>query len=607
MYYKNTGKQSSYNAEYGTNGFREGSIQNITYANREDGKDISVGCAKFAELANYYGIDKNLSGECVRIEVTSNTQKSTLIFWGVDIRGKSKIVEQTLCNNGVTFFGNSFSLWCDWIVRNADDSKANSYMTDYYYDENNIVLKAAEVPDILNRLGMQLNSSIRRTESQNLTLMLYGVSAKLTTLLKHLEISGVAKLAFVHRDIQAASEELQRLFCTREQPILPLKRGYEAKLPCYYNTVCLMGTVDSESAYMLNKHIRSVGEMTGFASLPVIVAKDFDIFKEKNNFLCLNYEVTGIGNIEDILCWGQTQFLKEKGLDEKFKQILLRYEASLDEVETTALRRLTAMLLAMAEILLPKLGIATVIDEYRSYLIYSMYSSADIVIERVKQYLCSELDIPLYRIEKYHFMEELALYLGNNTILFSREVMLQIADYSGMSGSAFIKTLYDADMLICDKGNTYMRNTCIPDNMRKRMYSLDLDKLFGYGELRPGCADANQPDIKIPIGVGNDGTELYFTIGKDDGKDNSFAYICGKSGCGKTTLVKTIMDGAAKQNIAVINISLLDSDHRSDREYKKFMVPEPNNLSAIVKINDLLDLMRDAGLSGKQQQLIGMR
>lgn len=618
VYYKNTGKQSSYSEEYGNNGFREGSKQNLTYANLEDGRDISVGCAKFAELADYYDIDNNLSGECVRIEVTSKANKSILTFWSVDIRSKSKIVEQTLCNNGVTFFGNGFRLWCDWIARNMECSTVTRYVTDYYYDEgntlhhaneSNIMLNAAEVPDILNRLEIRLDHPVRRAEFQTLTLMLYGVSAKLTTLLKHLGISGAAKLAFVHRDIQAASEELQRLFCTREQPIVPLKKGYEAKLPRYYNMVCLMGTVDSESSYMIDKHIRSVGEMTGYASLPVLVAKDPDLFKGNDDFLCLNYEVTGIGNIENIMCWGQSQFFKEKGLDEKFKQTFLRYEGSLDEVETTALRRLTAMLLAMAETLLPKLGITndricTVVDEYRSYLINSMYSYADIVIERVKQYLCSERDIPLYRREEYPYMEELALYLYNNMILFSRDVMLRIADHSCMSGSAFVNTLYGAGMLIHDKGNKYLCNIHMPGKTSKRMYSLNLDKLFGYGELRPGCADENQPDIKIPIGVGDNDTELYFTIGKGGSKDNSFAYICGKSGCGKTTLVKTIMNGAVKQNMAVVNICLMDSDYRSGREYKMFMVPDQSSLSTDVRINNLLDLMRDTGLTDKQQELL---
>lgn len=544
VYYKNTGKQSSYSEEYGTNGFREGSKQSTTYANREDGKDISAGCAKFAEMANFYNIDKGLSGEYVRIEAISNNKKILLTFWAADIRSKSKEVEQTLCNNGITFFGNGFGLWCNWIARNMECSEVITYMIGYYYDkcgllrhtdEQNIMLKSAEVPDILNRLEIHLDRPMRRVEFQSLTLMLYGVSAKLITLLKHLGIGGMAKLAFIHRDIQAASEELQRLFCSREQPILPLKKGYEAKLPRYYNTVCLMGTVDSESAYMLDKHIRSVGEMTEFASLPVLITKSLDSFKENNDFLCLNYEVTGIGNIEDILCWGQSQFLKEKGLDEKFKQIMSQYETSLDEVETTALRRLTAMLLAMAEILLPKLGAAgnrlyDAIGEYREYLINSMYYSVDIAIERVKRYLCSERDIPLYRKEEYPYMEEPAMYLCNNTILFSKEVMLRIADHSGMSGSAFAKTLYDADVLICDKGNRYLRNIHMPDGKSKRMYSLNPDKLFGYGELRPGCVCTEQSDIKIPIGVGDNEIELYFTIGKDGSKNNSFAYICGKSG-----------------------------------------------------------------------------
>lgn len=56
--------------------------------------------------------------------------------------------------------------------------------------------------------------------------------------------------------------------------------------------------------------------------------------------------------------------------------------------------------------------------------------------------------------------------------------------------------------------------------------------------------------------------------------------------------------------MAVVNICLLDSKYRSDHEYKKFVVLDPTASSTAVRINDLLDLVRDTGLTDKQQELL---
>lgn len=532
-------------------------------------KILSTGCVKLIRV--YCPTDERGNKSLLQCEVEIiYREQIRRISLPVDaIRRKDKSVLNALANEGVTFTDNGFKIWCEKFSEQLSKAKVYTEYTGFYKDENDrwchvnagdIALHAVDSQGILDRLGIDFSTG-SDDAFLRLTLFFQGVIGRIFTVVRSMNVFPIAKLAIVYPERGAALEDLKALYCVNGNLLLFPGKLFEKQISAIRDEVALISL--SESDYMNGKCLETLSQRgSELTALPLLLSENDSGFSKRNDVLQLNYDITGIGDINGELCWAIKVLLNEprlsKVLPEKFDYYCTLVE---EDTETASVQHLIALLLSLASSYLPRLGVngdelLAILQQYRDYIINSAYSSSQVVIDRLKIFLTSRRDIPLIRCGSGVKPNDKAIFLKGNMALLSRPVFDHTAKKCGTTRAALANTLNEIGVLQGNSGQK-MRNFRFGETT-EWMYALDCSALFEIGELRPMCANnhALKPIYQIPIGTA-DNYDIYYDIYPFDGvRNNPFALITGTTGTGKSTLCKTLAVNAAKQWLSVVIISI---------------------------------------------------
>lgn len=546
--------------------------KNTTHA-----KLLSNGCVRLIRV--YCPTDEKSNEAPLQCEVeTVYREPIKRLSLSVDaIRRKDKSVLETLAKAGVAFIDKGFKIWCEKFSEQLSKAKVHTAYTGFYkaadgtwchVNDSDIALKAVDSQGILERLGIDF-STVSDNNYLRLTFFLYGVCGRIFTVIRGMNVLPLAKLAIVYPERGAVLEDLKALYCTNGNPPLHPGRLFENQILALRDEVVLISL--SGSTYMNNKSLEVLSQRgSELTALPLLLSENDSGFNKRNDVLRLNYDLKRIGDINGELCWAVKTLLSEPRLSrvllDRFKWWCTFLE---NDTETVGMKNLIALLLSLAQLYLPRLGVNSekliaVLQKYKDYLLNNAYSSSQTVVDRLKIFLTSRRDIPLIRIGNGVNPNDKAIYLKGNMVLFSRSVFDYTAKKCGATRMSLTSILNSNGALQGNIGNN-MRNIRFGDNT-KRMYSIDCSTLFDVGELHPMCADkqAPVPLYKIPIGTA-DNYDIYYDIYPFDGmRNNPFALITGATGTGKSTLCKALAVNAATLWLSVVILStetsVLDMD-----------------------------------------------
>lgn len=482
------------------------------------------------------------------------------------IRGKDKHLIKVLAANGVTFFGGGFTIWCEKFSEQISKSVPLRRYLDFYQDENlcwrhsasrDIAEQATDSQGILERLGIDL-SELTEDSFVRLTLFLYGIAGNIFVVLRRMNIIPLAKLAIAHSEYASAFEDIKRIFCDENNPpvsSMEFTSGINQR-----NTVILISVTGTEH---MNRKCFKTLEQTGasLASLPIFLAESDDVFGDKNDIMCLNYDITGMGSIKDMLFWAVRQLLTERELALMIEKIFVKYSDKLGSyTETNSMRNLVSLLMALAQVYLPRLGagdrLVSVLERYYIFLIDSAYSSSQVTIDRFKLFLISRRDIPVRKMPGSSAIEDNVIYIKDNIAAFRRSTFDYTALKCGANHTTLVECLRQSNVLVANK-RTNMLNIRINDRT-ERFYAIDCEKLFEPGELRPMCDDDKGLEPLYRLRIGTAGSfDIFFDIySTNSQQSNSFAFITGTTGTGKSTLGMVLIREAVAQGMSVIMLGL---------------------------------------------------
>lgn len=533
-------------------------------------KILSNGCARLVRVYRLIDEHGNESPLQCEIEIICREPIGRISLPVEEILRKEKSAKNTFAKAELTFVGDGFKIWCEKFSEQISKAKVQTDHTGFYRDENDrwchvnagdIALHAVDSQGTLERLGIDL-STASDDNFLRLTLFLQGISGRIFTVIRAMNVFPTATLAIVYPERSAALEDLRVLYCTDDNPPLYPGKLFENQILALRDDVVLISL--SDSAYMNRKCLETLSQNgSELTAVPFLLSENEEEFSKRNDILQLNYDLTGIGNINGELCWAVKTLLNEPRLSmvlpKKFEWWCTLLE---DDTETVGMRNLIALLLSLAQLYLPRLGVTvelnSVLKKYHKYLIDSAYSSSHMVIERLKMRLTSLRISPLIRYNSnMKPVDNAILFKDNKEILFPSAIFRDTAKNCGTTRTRLADILREHGILQSNSGNN-MRNIRFGDST-ERMYALDCSVLFDVGKLRPMCINSKAPTplYKIPIGAA-DNYDIYYDIYPSDGKkgNNPFALITGATGTGKSTLCKTLAVNAALLNLSVVSIGL---------------------------------------------------
>ncbi|MCH5195625.1 MAG: hypothetical protein J1F28_02855 [Oscillospiraceae bacterium] len=496
-----------------------------------------------------------------------------------DIYHKDTALRKVLEDNGISFRKDGFRLWCEKFSEEVHKATPQICYLDFYKDsegrwhhskDKEIAQKAADSLGILERLGIDF-TEISDDSFLRLTLLLYGICGSLAVVIRSMGITPIAKPTIVYPEGSVALNDLKALYCSDSNyPLIPDK-SFEIKILTLRNEVVLVQLSNSE--YMSNKCLEALSNHDlDLTALPILLSENEKYFSGRNDILLLNYDITAMGCISDIQCWAVRALLNDSSLDKRIKNSFDRYFIMLEQdTETVSVRNLVALLMAMAEVYLPRMGVieeklVSVMQKYYRYLTESVGSSS-VIKERLKEFLLSRRDIPIKPYRSDSAPRENVIYSKDDMLLFPRSAFIHTAKRCGTNGTSLAELLSNNDILMRNTGGNTL-------NMRHggntyRMYAVKCSELFDIGELRPMCVNEFEPKplYKLPIGEVN-GYEIFFDIYSCNSKNNnSFALITGVTGSGKSTLCETIAVKAAEEGLAVVCLGVEDPFPYSDYNF----------------------------------------
>lgn len=532
-------------------------------------KILSNGCVRLVRvycLIDEHGNESPLQCE---VEIIYHELIGRISLPVEAILRKDKSIQNALAKAGLSFVGDGFKIWCEKFSEQLGRAKVQTEHTGFYKDADgtwkhvnagDIALRSVDSQGTLERLGIDF--SIESDDNfLRLTLFLQGISGRIFTVVRSMNVFPIAMLAIVYPERGAALGDLKALYCVDGNPPLYPGKLFENQILSRRDEVVLISL--SSSPYMNNKSLEILSQHgSELTAVPLLLSENEGDFSGRNDVLRLNYDLTGIGAIEGELCWTVKTLLNStelaKALPKRFDYYCTLVK---EDTETVSVKNIIALLLSLAELYLPHLGVTgklnSVLKRYHKYLIDSAYSSSQMVIEQLKRFMVSRRDIPLIRFDSNVNPNDKAVFLKGNMVLFSRKVFDYTARKCGTTRTSLVSVLNNNGVLQGNIGNN-MRNIRFGDRT-EHMYALDYSVLFDVGELRPMCADnkAPAPLYKIPIGTA-DNYDIYYDIYPGDGKkgNNPFALITGATGTGKSTLCKTLAVNAALLNLSVVSIGL---------------------------------------------------
>ncbi len=580
-------------------------------------REISNGCVRLVQVYCLINENGTESPPQCEVEIIYREPKGKLTMPVEEICGKDKGVQETLRRNGVTFIKDGFKVWCEKFADRINQFQVQRRHLDFYKDSNGnwchsqskeIALEAADSLGVPERLGIDFSELSDNTFLRT-TLLLYGICGRIFAVIRGMGSVPMAKLAIVYPERGAALEDLKALYCSGDNPPFYPGKLFEKQIFSQRNEVVLISM--SNSDYMNKKCLEALSQHESeITALPLLLSENEGDFSCRNDVLQLNYDITGIGSIHDVLCWAVRTLLNDPSLSNCLKDKFDRYRIMFEEdTETVAAKNLIAVLMALSEVYLPRLGVTgenliPVLQGYRDYLIGSTGSSSSIVMEHLKFFLISYRDIPLMAYNSSSSYDKNAILVKDDMLLFSRSAFEHIAEKCGTTRISMLNILAQGGVLKSNNGS-HMLNIRF-DRSTERMYAIECSSLFTIGELRPMCANVHdiEPEFKIPIGMA-DNYEIFFDIYPLDSKQsNSFALITGVSGAGKSTLCKTLAVNAVQLGLSVVSLGM--EDPMDGLECNLFEPAENTEVSADKFFEELYDGLTEdeAALADMVRELV---
>lgn len=458
-------------------------------------KILSNGCVRLIRVycpTDEHGNKSPLQCE-VEIIYREPIERLSLSFEA--IRRKDKFVQNALAKAGVTFIDNGFKVWCEKFSEQLNKAKVQTEHTGFYKDENDcwchvnagdIAFRAVDSQGTPERLGIDFST----TSDDNflrLKLFLQGISGGIFTVICSMNVFPMAMLAIVYPERCTALEDLRALYCANDNPPLYPGKFFEKAVLNLRDEVALISL--SESDYMNKKCLEMLSQHgSELTAVPLLLSESEKVFSKRNDILELNYDLTGIGDINGELCWAVKTVLNEprlsRVLPDKFKWWCTLLE---NDTETVGMRNLIALLLSLVQLYLPRLGengeeLNAVLQQYKDYLVSSAYSSSQTVIDRLKMFLTSRRDIPLIRNNSKANQSNHAIILKENMVLFSHAVLDYTAKKCGTTSMALKSILINNGVLLGNINQKNMRN----------IREVSVEKFF---EILCAYLDEEQTDI----------------------------------------------------------------------------------------------------------------
>lgn len=365
-------------------------------------KLLSNGCAQLERVYRLIDEHGNESPLQCEVEIIYREPIGRISLPVEEILRKEKSAKNTFAKSGLTFIGDGFKIWCEKFSEQIIKAKVQIERTSFYRDENDrwchvdagdIALHAVDSQGTLERLGIDF-STVSDENHLRLTLFLYGICGRIFTVIRAMNVLPTATLAIVYPERGAALEDLKALYCTDDNPPLYPGKLFEKAVLSLRDKVALISLTESD--YMNRKCLETLSQRgTELTAVPLLLSEKDSDFNGRNDVLRLNYDLTGIGNINGELCWAVKTLLNSSELTSDLPKKFDWWCALLeDDTETVGMRNLIALLLSLAQLYLPRLGVKgkeliAVLQQYRAYLLNSAYSPLQSVIERLKMRLTS--------------------------------------------------------------------------------------------------------------------------------------------------------------------------------------------------------------------------
>lgn len=173
----------------------------------------------------------------------------------------------------------------------------------------------------------------------------------------------------------------------------------------------------------------------------------------------------------------------------------------------------------------------------------SAFSSVDSSGENTERFCRTLLSCDdLERVDRFTATEysDMCLYLDKNYISMSSATFSYLAKKSLCNADLLKDELKNNRLLVIDTG-TYQKNVNIANRVRN-VYCISQPALYGkYNVVMYSNEFINKaPDYRLGLGVNND-TEIYYSFDSIARADNQHCFVFGNSGCGKTTLLKSMI------------------------------------------------------------------
>lgn len=559
-------------------------IRKSNKKNRNKYVQISTGCAQFSRLIERSDeFSEVLLCEIHVLGITSDTLLLPISL----ISNHDPSVKSKLSKYGISFLSpGNFDKWCTFVSHQCTSATPVKVRMGYYkennvwhcaginYDNSNFSEQINTLKPFLESLKKYNNSSF-----EELTLILYGLTAKMFTLFKKEEIAEFANIVLVTPDTDKIKSLLKSTFALDETAFFNDYTKSLKQLPAYKNNgtpVIVFSNSSAQNKSALEYILRS----DNLNCYPLLLSGSFDnLYKldGSQNFLLLKisgYIKDDIGKITEIF---RRELLANKNFVQEIKSHIQFYSVDLSESSLMfRVQKLYSFMLALIKTIFSQIkdiDTDALCERYCSFLAEGD-SVNNIDLEKIKYILTSDNDFARLDKKNRSDLTDNFLYFSDKSITLNASTMSRIADKFGFSKpNVFSDTLKAYELLDTDK-NSNLKVVNFGGNL-SRAYSLNMDNLFSFGDFIPDCQIQKKPMYSIPIGSLSFNRTVSFSI---DDHDNNMLFISGQSGSGKTNLCNIFAEQAAKKNMSVIIIGNINSIFNLCPNAKEYVISDPQQI-----------------------------
>lgn len=183
-------------------------------------------------------------------------------------------------------------------------------------------------------------------------------------------------------------------------------------------------------------------------------------------------------------------------------------------------------------------------------------------------------------------------FVDNRMLCLTRKAISALAQGCGYDNPKELCSILKDNGVLMSGGKLQKKVNVSSLGGLENLYCLSLgEPLYHFGEVLPETDEyaLEQPDIQLEIGVDENGKSVFYTIGHDNGMENCHTFIFGRTGTGKSTLLRVLINGARDNKIPTV---ILDFDDvYSEFGKSEFPADEISNdeCSAELEFSELMD------------------